>query len=115
MVRPRRQTLCADGWRRDRGIGRVFRDRPPRRKTHILEPRAGKSSLSAGHAAKDLRVDPSYTPTERTKPGIVVGSFSEIRFGVVLMPETAEQYKARFAAYVAGKDVIAMQREAPRT
>lgn len=30
------------------------------------------------------------------------------------MAETAEQYKARFAAYVAGKDPIAMQREAPR-
>src|SRR2546423_12667298 len=31
------------------------------------------------------------------------------------MPETAEKSKARFAAYVAGKDVIAMQREAPHT
>ena len=31
------------------------------------------------------------------------------------MPETAEQYKARFAAYVDGKDVLAMQRDAPRT
>ncbi len=29
------------------------------------------------------------------------------------MPETAEQYKARFAAYVAGKDPVVMQREAP--
>jgi len=31
------------------------------------------------------------------------------------MPESAQQYKARFAAYVEGKDPIAMQREAPRT
>src|SRR5438874_13343831 len=31
------------------------------------------------------------------------------------MPESEEQYKARFAAYVEGKDVIAMQREAPHT
>jgi uncharacterized damage-inducible protein DinB len=31
------------------------------------------------------------------------------------MAETAEQYKARFAAYIDGKDVLAMQREAPRT
>jgi DinB superfamily len=31
------------------------------------------------------------------------------------MAETDEQYKARFAAYVEGKDPIAMQREAPRT
>jgi uncharacterized damage-inducible protein DinB len=31
------------------------------------------------------------------------------------MPETAEQYKARFAAYVASKDPVAMQREAPQT
>src|SRR5512146_556422 len=31
------------------------------------------------------------------------------------MTETAEQYKARFAAYTDGKDPIAMQREAPRT
>lgn len=31
------------------------------------------------------------------------------------MTETAEQYKARFATYIAGKDPLAMQREAPRT
>jgi uncharacterized damage-inducible protein DinB len=31
------------------------------------------------------------------------------------MPESAQQYKARFAAYVEGKDPIAMQREAPHT
>lgn len=31
------------------------------------------------------------------------------------MAETAEQYKARFAGYVAGKDPVVMQREAPRT
>ena len=31
------------------------------------------------------------------------------------MADTAEQYKARFAAYVEGKDPIAMQREAPKT
>ncbi len=31
------------------------------------------------------------------------------------MAETAEQYKERFRSYVAGKDPIAMQREAPRT
>jgi hypothetical protein len=31
------------------------------------------------------------------------------------MSETAEQYKARFAAYVEGKDPITMQRETPRT
>jgi hypothetical protein len=31
------------------------------------------------------------------------------------MPESAQQYKARLAAYVAGNDPIAMQREAPRT
>lgn len=31
------------------------------------------------------------------------------------MAETKEQYKARFAAYVDGKDVLAMHREAPRT
>jgi hypothetical protein len=31
------------------------------------------------------------------------------------MAETPEQYKARFAAYVAGRDPVAMQREAPRT
>jgi uncharacterized damage-inducible protein DinB len=29
--------------------------------------------------------------------------------------ETKEQYRARFAAYVDGKDVLVMQREAPRT
>ena len=28
---------------------------------------------------------------------------------------TTEEYKARFASYVAGKDPVAMQREAPRT
>jgi hypothetical protein len=31
------------------------------------------------------------------------------------MVETAEQYKSRLAAYVEGKDPIAMQRQAPRT
>lgn len=31
------------------------------------------------------------------------------------MAETAEQYKARFEAYVDGKDPLTMQREAPRT
>jgi hypothetical protein len=31
------------------------------------------------------------------------------------MAETAEQYKERFRSYVAGKDPIAMQGEAPRT
>jgi DinB family protein len=31
------------------------------------------------------------------------------------MTETAEEYKSRFAAYVEGKDPIAMQREAPDT
>ncbi len=31
------------------------------------------------------------------------------------MSETLEQYKARFDAYIDGKDPIAMQREAPRT
>ncbi len=31
------------------------------------------------------------------------------------MNETAEQYKARFAGYVQGKDPVAMQREAPST
>ncbi|HET6178821.1 MAG TPA: DinB family protein [Candidatus Sulfotelmatobacter sp.] len=31
------------------------------------------------------------------------------------MTETSEQYKARFATYVAGKDPLAMQREAPQT
>jgi uncharacterized damage-inducible protein DinB len=31
------------------------------------------------------------------------------------MTETAEQYKTRLEAYTAGKDPIAMQREAPRT
>jgi hypothetical protein len=31
------------------------------------------------------------------------------------MAETAEQYKTRLAGYTAGKDPIAMQREAPRT
>lgn len=31
------------------------------------------------------------------------------------MAETAEQYKTRLEAYTAGKDPIAMQREAPRT
>ncbi|MGA8867402.1 MAG: DinB family protein [Candidatus Sulfotelmatobacter sp.] len=31
------------------------------------------------------------------------------------MTETAEQYKSRFQTYVAGKDPIAMQREAPQT
>jgi hypothetical protein len=31
------------------------------------------------------------------------------------MTEPAEEYKARFAEYVGGKDVIAMQREAPQT
>lgn len=31
------------------------------------------------------------------------------------MTETAEQYKARFEGYVAGKDSISMQREAPQT
>jgi hypothetical protein len=31
------------------------------------------------------------------------------------MSETPEQYKARFEGYTAGKDPIAMQREAPRT
>lgn len=31
------------------------------------------------------------------------------------MTETAEQYKARFASYVAGRDPVAMQREAPQT
>lgn len=31
------------------------------------------------------------------------------------MPETAEQYRARFQSYVVGKDPITMQREAPRT
>jgi uncharacterized damage-inducible protein DinB len=31
------------------------------------------------------------------------------------MSESTEQYKARFAAYVDGKDPIVMQREAPRT
>jgi uncharacterized damage-inducible protein DinB len=31
------------------------------------------------------------------------------------MSETAEQYETRFETYVAGKDPIAMQREAPRT
>src|SRR5947207_713566 len=115
MVCPRRQTLCADGWRGNRGIGRILRDRPSRRETYILEPGAGKASLPPGHAAKDPWIDPRYTSTERTKPGIVVGSVSEISFGVALMPETAEQYKARFAAYVDGKDVLAMQRDAPRT
>jgi uncharacterized damage-inducible protein DinB len=32
-----------------------------------------------------------------------------------VMSETAEQYKKRFETYVAGKDPIAMQREAPKT
>lgn len=31
------------------------------------------------------------------------------------MPETAEQYQARFASYVDGHDPIGMQREAPNT
>jgi hypothetical protein len=31
------------------------------------------------------------------------------------MRETAEQYKARFETYIAGKDPLAMQREAPTT
>lgn len=31
------------------------------------------------------------------------------------MSETPEQYKARFDAYIDGKDPIAMQREAPRS
>jgi len=31
------------------------------------------------------------------------------------MTETAEQYKARLESYVAGKDPVAMQREAPQT
>lgn len=31
------------------------------------------------------------------------------------MTENAEQYRARLAAYVEGRDAIAMQREAPRT
>lgn len=31
------------------------------------------------------------------------------------MPETAEQYAARFATYVEGRDPIAMQREVPTT
>jgi len=31
------------------------------------------------------------------------------------MTETAEQYKTRFESYTAGKDPVAMQREAPRT
>lgn len=31
------------------------------------------------------------------------------------MTETAEEYKARFASYVAGKDPLAMQRETPQT
>ena len=31
------------------------------------------------------------------------------------MVETAEQYKARLAGYVEGKDPVAMQRQTPRT
>lgn len=31
------------------------------------------------------------------------------------MPETADQYRDRFASYVEGKDFLQMQREAPRT
>jgi hypothetical protein len=35
--------------------------------------------------------------------------------GREVMIETPEQYKARLAAYVEGKDPIAMQRQTPRT
>jgi len=31
------------------------------------------------------------------------------------MPETAEQYKARFASYIEGRDPIALQKSAPHT
>jgi hypothetical protein len=39
----------------------------------------------------------------------------QFREGRKKMTETADEYKARFADYVEGKDVIAMQREAPQT
>jgi hypothetical protein len=39
----------------------------------------------------------------------------QFREGRKKMTETAQEYKKRFAEYVEGKDVIAMQREAPQT